>query len=118
MGRDFHSTIEFNTSTGEEQMNDLSVAPKSLSTVMFLGSQKCELRTHKMAGQQQDCIDESTWFYMKPLYNARAQFIQNIMTSRYYNIDIKQVGFTSAVYFEWKHFCQHFTAAVYTEKKK
>ena len=54
-------------------------------TVMFSGSQKSELRTHKMAGQQQDCIDESTWFYMKPLYITRAQFIQNIMTSQYYN---------------------------------
>ena len=52
---------------------------------MFVGSQKSELRTHKMAGQQQDCNHESTWFYMKPLYITRAQFIQNIMTSQYYN---------------------------------
>ena len=58
---------------------------QTIVSVMFVGSQKSELRTHKMAGQQQDCIDESTWFYMKPLYITRAQFIQNIMTSQYYN---------------------------------
>ena len=42
--------------------------------------------THKMAGQQQDYIDDkSTWFLMKLLDITQAKFIQNIMTSRYFN---------------------------------
>lgn len=59
---------------------------------MFSDSQKSEWRTHKMAGQQQDCFYESTWFYVKPLYIMRAQFIQNIMTSQYYNSPLMEFG--------------------------